>query len=280
MTTERYAFAGGVAVVTGGARGIGAAVAERLAGRGSTVVLIDRDADGVAATAERIRCATGNDRVGIAVVDVAERSAAADVLDAVIAEHGRLTLLVNNAGIVLAGRVDQVTMDEIDRVLEVNLRAAIAWSHAALGRLDAGGHIAAVSSLFGLLAPYGQAAYAASKFGVRGFHEALRQECAPRGIGVTVAHPGGIRTTIARTALRGSGVSDREWDGMVAAFDRYLVTSPEQAAEAIVEAIARRRARVLIGPDARVGDILVRLLPTRYPAAWRRFTTWSSRRQR
>ena len=278
MTMERYTAAGGVAVITGGAQGIGAAVAERLARAGSSVALVDRDAQALSSTADRLRRIAGPERITMHVVDVTDSSAPQQVLGAAAEAHGPVTLLVNNAGIVLAGRVDQVTIQEIDRVLDVNLRASIAWSHAAVQHLPSGGHIAALSSLFGILAPYGQAAYAASKFGVRGFHEALRQELIQRGIGVTVVHPGGIKTSIARAAIRGSGVSDREWNAMVAAFDRYLVTSPEQAAGQIVSGIQRRRARVLIGPDARVGDILVRLAPTTYPGLWRRFTAWSARR--
>jgi len=103
----------------------------------------------------------------------------------------RVTLLVNNAGVALGGRFDQVTMDEFDWVMRVNFQAPLLLTHLLLPALKAspGSHLVNVSSLFGLVAPAGQSAYAASKFALRGLTEVLRHELPETGVGVTAVHP-------------------------------------------------------------------------------------------
>ncbi|MDI5943774.1 SDR family oxidoreductase, partial [Micromonospora sp. DH15] len=168
--------------------------------------------------------------------------------------------LVNNDGVELGGRFDQVTLDEFGWVVDVNFRAVVQLTHALLPALKAepGAHLVNVSSLFGLIAPAGQAAYAASKFAVRGFTEALRQELAGDGIGVTCVHPGGIRTRIAADARVGSGVPVEEYEAARRRFERLLSIDPATAAEAILRGVQRRRGRVLIGWSARLPDLLAR----------------------
>jgi short-subunit dehydrogenase len=129
-----------------------------------------------------------------------------------------------------------------------------------------GAHLVNVSSIFGIFAPPGQAAYAASKFAVRGFTESVRHELAADGVGVTVVHPGGIRTRIAETARTGSGVSAAEIAEGKKQFAKLLRIPPEKAAALIVGAIEKRRPRLLIGASAKVPDVLVRLRPGTY---WR-----------
>ncbi|MGY2067482.1 SDR family NAD(P)-dependent oxidoreductase [Blastococcus sp. SYSU DS0619] len=263
-----YAFAGGTAVVTGAASGIGEALAGQLAGRGSHLVLLDRDAERLAAVAGRIRADHPGLRVATHVVDLADDAATARVAEALVAEHPETTLLVNNAGVALGGRFDQVTLEEFEWVMAINVRAVVRLTHTLLPVLKthAGAHVVNVSSVFGIFAPAGQAAYAASKFAVRGFSEALRHELAEDGIGVTVVHPGGIRTRIAETARTGSGVSPAEYEEGRKQFAKLLRMPPEDAAAQIVAAIERRRPRLLIGWTAKVPDVLVRLLPGTY---WR-----------
>ncbi|HEU0128027.1 MAG TPA: SDR family oxidoreductase, partial [Pseudonocardiaceae bacterium] len=150
-------------------------------------------------------------RVETHVVDLADGETTTHVANAVLQRNPRIRLLVNNAGVALDGRFDQVTLEEFNWVIDINFRAMVCLTHILLPALKAepGSHIANVSSLFGLIAPARQAAYAASKFAVRGFTEALRHELADDGIGVTSVHPGGIRTRIVESARVGSGVPPR-----------------------------------------------------------------------
>ncbi|MCU1667254.1 MAG: Short-chain dehydrogenase/reductase [Blastococcus sp.] len=261
-----YAFAGGAAVVTGAASGIGAALATALAGRGSNLVLLDRDAERLAGVADAVRADHPGLAVDTYVADLSDDAELTRVTAELAADHPEITLLVNNAGVALGGRFDQVTLDEFDWVMAVNFRSVVRLTHALLPALKAhrGSHLVNVSSVFGIMAPAGQAAYSASKFAVRGFSEAVRHELAENGVGVTVVHPGGIRTRIAETARTGSGVSQEEWEQGQKQFTKLLTMDPATAAAQIIEAVERRRPRLLIGWSAKVPDALVRLMPGSY----------------
>jgi short-subunit dehydrogenase len=272
-----YRFAGGTAAVTGAASGIGAALAAALAARGSDLVLLDRDAERLAGVAATLRARHPACRLATYVVDLADDGAARAIGATLAAEHPEITLLVNNAGVALAGRLDQVTLDEFDWVLAINFRAVVRLTAALLPVLKShpGAHLVNVSSVFGILAPPGQAAYAASKFAVRGFSESIRHELAADGVGVTVVHPGGIRTRIAETARTGSGVSAEEIAAGREDFAKLLRIPPETAAAQIVAAIEKRRPRLLIGLSAKLPDVLVRLAPGSY---WRPLARAQARR--
>lgn len=257
-----YRIDGGVALVTGAAGGIGAALAERLVREGSNVALVDRNADGLEELADRLRVRRPDRQVTTIIADLSQPETPADVVAEALAQHGRLTLVVNNAGVALAGRFEQVSIADIDWLLAINLRSVLAVTSAALPNLAPGAQITNISSLFGIVAPVGNSVYSASKFGVRGFSMALRTELVSRGIGVTTVYPGGIKTAIARHARRGVGVSEAEWEAGLRAYDRFLVIEPSVAARKIVEGTTRRRARVLIGPETYAGDLLARLAPT------------------
>jgi short-subunit dehydrogenase len=265
---QRYRFEGGTAVVTGAASGIGAALAAQLADRGSHLVLLDRDAERLARVAAGVRAAHPALSVATYVVDLADDAATEKIGATLAAAHPETTLLVNNAGVALGGRFDQVTLEEFDWVMAINFRAVVRLTAALLPVLKAhpGAHLVNVSSVFGLIAPAGQAAYSASKFAVRGFTEAIRHELAEDGVGVTAVHPGGIRTRIAETARTGSGVSREEWERGQRQFRRLLRMDPAKAAAQIVAAIERRKPRLLIGWSAKVPDVLARLAPGSY---WR-----------
>jgi len=273
-----YVFAGGTAVVTGAASGIGAALATALADRGSNLVLLDRDADRLAGVADGVRAAHPALAVATYVADLSDDDATAKVADELAADHPETTLLVNNAGVALGGRFDQVTLEEFDWVMSVNFRSVVRLTHALLPALKAhpGAHLVNVSSVFGIMAPAGQAAYSASKFAVRGFSESVRHELADDEVGVTVVHPGGIKTRIAETARTGSGVSRDEWEQGQKQFAKLLTIEPATAAAQIVEAIEKRRPRLLIGWSAKVPDVLVRLMPGSY---WRLVARGAARRR-
>jgi short-subunit dehydrogenase len=261
-----YQFAGGTAVVTGAASGIGEALAVQLAARGSHLVLVDRDKDRLGDVTDRLRTAHPELTVATHVADLSDDDETTALAATLATEHPETTLLVNNAGVALGGRFDQVTLEEFDWVMAVNFRSVIRLTHALLPVLKThpGAHLVNVSSVFGIFAPAGQAAYSASKFAVRGFSEAVRHELAENSVGVTVVHPGGIRTRIAESARTGSGVSAEEYERGRKQFAKLLTMPPETAAAMIVEAIEKRRPRLLIGWSAKVPDVLVRLLPGSY----------------
>jgi short-subunit dehydrogenase len=258
---RRFEFAGGTAVVTGAASGIGEALARDLASRGMDLVLLDVDASRLASVATSLP-----GRVETHVVDVADASALSSVAATVLDAHPRIRLLINNAGVALGGRFDQVTLDEFEWVIRVNFLGTVRLTHALLPALKAepGSHLVNLSSLFGIIAPGGQAAYSASKFAVRGFTEALRQELAVDGIGVTAVHPGGIKTRIGESAKVGSGVPPEYAAAHSDDWKRLLTLDPAVAAAVILRGVERRRGRVLITRTAKVLDLVARTLPVGY----------------
>lgn len=264
---DRYQFPGNTAVVTGAAGGIGAALAGSLAARGSHLALVDRDGDGLEAVAARAREIDARIKVSTHVVDLSEHSDLRDLAAEVRSAHARIGLLINNAGVALGGTVDEVSLEDIDWVMSINFRAPVALTKALLPALreTRGSHIANVSSLFGLIAPAGQAAYSASKFALRGFTLALQAELIPAGIGVTVIHPGGIATNIAANARVGAGLSrnPQAAQAAVAHISAQLTMSAEDAATQIADAILRRRERLVITRKAVAADRIARLLPVR-----------------
>jgi short-subunit dehydrogenase len=270
-----YRFAGRTAVLTGAAGGIGEQLAYGLAARGSDLVLVDLDEVRLGAVADRIRAAHPGLKVEQIVADLADRASVEDVATRVLAGHAAIGLLVNNAGIALGGRFDQVTVEEFETVMNVNFRAPMLLIHALLPALTAvpGGHLVNVSSLFGLIAPPGQSAYCASKFALRGLSQVLHGELADNGVGVTTVHPGGIRTRIAQSARIGSGVPASEVEPNRRAIAALLSYPPEKAAHEILEGVARRRPRVLIAVSAKVPDVLARLMPVGHARILRMLTS-------
>ena len=262
---RRFAFAGRTCVITGAAGGIGAALAINLARRRSVLVLVDKDADGLARVAGLAR-EVGASAVDTYVIDLADGGDRLDLAADVAARHGGADLLVNNAGVTLAGTFEQNRMTDVDWLLEINLHAVIRMTKAFLPQLldRPGAHLVNLSSLFGLIAPPGQVAYVTSKYGVRGFTEALRHELAPR-VGVTVVHPGGVRTNIAASArLSGPDPDGAQAEQARKFAEAALTMPPEDAAKLIVAAIQSRKPRLVITRAAKAADLLARLTPGRY----------------
>ncbi|WP_262311927.1 SDR family oxidoreductase [Acidiphilium sp. AL] len=262
----RITVKGKVAVLTGAASGIGAALARQLAARGASLALIDRDQDGLERVAAEARLFGAT--VSTHVADLADPAAIAALPDAIAATHAAPALLINNAGVALVGRFDQMDAADFDWLMDINFWAGVRMTRAFLPALRraSGARIVFLSSVFGIIAPPGQCAYAASKFAIRGFAEALRHELADTPIGVTVVHPGGIRTNIARSARLAAGMNPEEAAAGVRAFETMLKTTPEVAASTILRGVERGADRVLIGSDAYAIDALQRLMPARY---WR-----------
>ncbi|WP_300974154.1 SDR family oxidoreductase [Sphingomonas sp. LHG3406-1] len=258
---------GRVAVITGAGGGIGRGLAVALASRGCALALVDRNAAGLA---ESAALAAGV-QISSHKLDVTDRAACLALPDAVLAEHGRIDLLVNNAGVAIGGTFEQVDESDFDWLMEVNFHAVVRLTRAFLPHLKASdvGRIVNISSLFGLIAPPGQTAYSAAKFAVRGFSESLRRELGEAGstVGVTVVHPGGVRTDIARNARPPRHASNEEAMLMASErerFQKFLRMDPAQAGEIIARAIEGEKPRVLVGGDAKFAALIERLAPVGY----------------
>jgi NAD(P)-dependent dehydrogenase (short-subunit alcohol dehydrogenase family) len=260
--SERMRLEGRTAVVTGAAGGIGRAIAVSLARRGCNLALADLDEAGMAETAALTRGV----RVSRHCVDVADRIAVAEFPNIVAAEHGGVDVLVNNAGVAVGGTFEQVSDEDFEWLFEINFWGVVRMTRAFLPLLRASGdaRVVNISSVYGLIAPPEQVAYASSKFAVRGFSEALRHELQGSGIGVTVVHPGGVNTSIAEKARVPAGVSEEEVARRLAKYRKLLRLPPEIAGETIVRGIEQRQPRVLIGSDAKVISLVARLLPASY----------------
>lgn len=253
-----------VAVVTGAGGGIGRAIALSLARRHCHLALCDIDGAAAAATAGEAR-AMGV-RASVHQIDVANRALVRALPAAVGLVHGKVDLLVNNAGVALGGSFEQVAEDDFDWLMEVNFNAVVRLTRVFLPLLREcdEARIVNLSSIYGIVAPPGQSAYAASKFAVRGFSDALRHELAGGPVGVTVVHPGGVATNIARDARVAPDAPPQEVARGRANAQRLLRLDPAAAGEAIVRGIERRQARVLVGRDARIVALLERLSPVNY----------------
>lgn len=252
-----------VAAITGAGSGIGAALSIELARRGAHVAISDVDTDGLAATAAA--CEGHGTKVTTHRVDVAERQQVADWASQVAEEHGRVNLIVNNAGVALSSTISSMSYEDLEWLMGVNFWGVVHGTKEFLPHLKAAGegHVVNISSVFGLMAIPTQSAYNAAKFGVRGFTDALRIELDIErcGVSATTVHPGGIRTNIVRNARLDAASSPLGGDQEAAAreFARVARTTPESAAQQILAAVARNRRRALIGPDAVVFDAVSRL---------------------
>lgn len=254
-----------VAAITGAASGIGRATALRMAKLGCHLGLSDVDTKGLSETAEACR------KLGVNVsetrVDVANRQAIYEWADEIVREHGKVNVILNNAGVSVGATVEDISYSDFEWIMGINFWGVVYGTKAFLPHIKRAGEgsIVNISSVFGLIAVPAQASYNASKFAVKGFTEALRAELEIEGanIGVTCVHPGGIKTNIARSAR----TTERE--GFISAqstkdFEKAFITTADSAAGDIIHGILKNQRRVLIGPDAVAIDLMQRLLPTGY----------------
>ncbi|RDI68606.1 SDR family NAD(P)-dependent oxidoreductase [Nocardia pseudobrasiliensis] len=258
MSNDAY-FTDKVCVITGAGSGIGRALAENLARRGAKLALSDIDTDGLAETVRR--CEGLGAQVKSDRLNVAEREAVLLYADAVHKHFGVVHQIYNNAGIGFHGEVLESQFKDIERIMDVDFWGVVNGTKAFLPHLieSGAGHVVNVSSLFGILGIPGQSAYNAAKFAVRGFTESLRQEMIARKqpVKVTCVHPGGIKTAVARNATYAEGIDGQK---MSSFFDKQLALhSPEMAAQTITEAVRKGHARVLIGWEAKLLDLAVRI---------------------
>ncbi|HUC52563.1 MAG TPA: SDR family NAD(P)-dependent oxidoreductase [Candidatus Cybelea sp.] len=253
-----------MAVVTGAGSGIGRALAWQLAAAGSALALADIDEAGLKETEQSLEKKSA--LVTTHVVDVADEEGVRSFAEDVGNRHGRVTLLINNAGVALEGTFEEISLDDFRWLMNINFWGPVYGVKYFLPLLkrEKQAHIVDLSSVFGLIAPPGQPAYSASKFALRGFTECLRHELAGTSVRVSCVHPGGIRTAIARHARIGAGVPRTGREEKVAQFEKMLRTSPQEAASRILRGVERSEPRILIGSDARQIDVVQRLRPGTY----------------
>ena len=241
-----------VVVITGAGSGIGRALALNLATRGARLALSDVNLDGLAQTVSAARLCGAGEVISDAL-DVADRAAFEEYAAHVIAHFGVVNVVINNAGVALSGRINDLEWTDIDWIIGIDFWGVVHGTKFFLPALiDSGdAHIINISSLFGLVSMPDQGFYNAAKYAVRGFTEALREEMLIDGhrVGVTSVHPGGIKTAVARSA-RVSAKDDQAATAKL--FDEKMARmEPEKAAEIIVtHGLLKRKARVLVGIDA------------------------------
>jgi NAD(P)-dependent dehydrogenase (short-subunit alcohol dehydrogenase family) len=269
-------FSDKVAAITGAGSGMGRELALELARRGCHLALSDINEAGLQETAGLAKPA--GVRVTTQKLDVANRAAVYAWADQVVKDHGKVNLIFNNAGVALGASVESVTYEDFEWIFGINFWGVVYGTKAFLPHLQASGegHIVNTSSLFGIVAAPMNSTYNATKFAVRGFTEALREELdlTPCGVSATSVHPGGIKTNIARAARRDGSLARLGVDEALATkeFEKSFITTAADAALIILKGVEQNRRRVLVGPDAKIIDLLQRLMPESYQKFVIRFT--------
>ena len=255
-----------LAVVTGAASGIGRALALELDRRGYRLALCDIDEGGLQELGDQLEDAFGMP------VDVGDQAAVEAFAAAVVSDLGTPEVVVHNAGVSMSEKFETMALQDFEWIMRINFWGMVYSCRAFLPAMLArkGGLQVFISSIFGVVGIPTQSAYNASKFAIRGFAEALRQEVQGR-MDILVVCPGGVRTNIVRSG------KIKDWpteipDGLdpTAAFDKAARLSAEDAGKGIADAIEARDQRLMLGTDAKLLDALQRLTPTGYPQASRR----------
>ena len=260
-----------VAAITGAGSGIGQQLAILLAQQGADLALSDVNDQGLAETLSLVKQYPV--KVTLTKLDVSHQQAVREWAANSFKDHGKINLIFNNAGVALASTVEGMSYEEMEWIFNINFWGVVYGTKEFLPYLKQSGegHIINISSLFGLTAQPSQSAYNATKFAVRGFTESLRQELNMQnnGVSATCVHPGGIRTNIANSARMSDSIRSLGMNPAKASrsFNKVLKTPPEEAAKIILEAVKHDKARVLIGNDAKILDLIQRITPTHYSQA-------------
>jgi NAD(P)-dependent dehydrogenase (short-subunit alcohol dehydrogenase family) len=254
----------GVAVITGAGSGMGRCLAQQLAAKGSSLALADVSEKGLRETAALLGGSSG--KVTQHIVNVAEEAQVKAFAEAVVAEHGRATILFNNAGVALLGHLEEISLQEFRWLMDINFWGVVYGVTYFLPWLkkEKRAHIVNTSSLLGFFGASGQGAYCASKFAVRGYTESLHHELLGTPVGVTCVHPGFVRTSIAEHAKVGQRAGSALRQDSLARFERVARTDAAEAAAKILRGVELEKSRILIGPDAYFVDFWQRLKPASY----------------
>jgi NAD(P)-dependent dehydrogenase (short-subunit alcohol dehydrogenase family) len=254
----------GIAVVTGAGSGMGRCLAQQLAARGSSLALADVNEKGLNETVALLGGAKA--KVTRHIVNVAEEAQVKAFAEAVAQQHGRATVLFNNAGVALLGHLEEISLQDFHWLMDINFWGVVygVTHFLPLLKKENRAHIVNTSSLLGFFGAAGQGAYCASKFAVRGYTESLHHELLGTNIGVTCVHPGFVRTAIAERAKLGERAGGGLREESLTRFAKVARTDADKAAAKILRGVEQRKARVLIGPDAYFVDIWQRLKPSSY----------------
>lgn len=254
-----------VAVVTGAASGIGRALAVGLAGEGCALAIADINEEGLDETARMV--SEQGREVMTRTVDVSRRDEVHAFADAVVERYGRVDVVINNAGVTVSEVFEDFTYEDFEWNMGINFWGVVYGSKAFLPHLrkQPEAHLVNISSAFGLIGFPSQTSYCASKFGVRGFTEALARELERTSVAVSCVFPGGVKTNVVRNSRY-----HKDWAGRkdkeqaVKGFENMAKMTAEQAARVIIDGIKKERGRILVGKDVRVLDLVQRLFPACY----------------
>lgn len=271
-----------VAAITGAGSGIGQALALNLAKQGCHLAISDINENNLEDTKEKLNAYRV--KVTAQVLDVSDKNVVFEWADQVVMDHTQVNLIFNNAGVALSGTLSALSIEEYEWIMNINFWGTLYGTKAFLPFLESSGdgHIVNISSIFGLTAQPLMSGYNASKFAVRGLSESLRQELelGKSNVSMTCVHPGGIKTNIAKSSRICDSVQQltgADNKSSIKEFERSFISTPDVAAKTILNGIKKNKRRVLIGPDARFYDWIVRLFPSGYQKLFTEIVRWRSK---
>ena len=251
-------------LITGAASGIGKSLAEEFANKGSILILSDINAHKLNSFVKELR-SNGVDAFGYEV-NVSDYKNMIDFSSLVLKEHNFIDVLINNAGITLMDTIESGDIGEFENLMAINFWSVVYGVNVFLPTLiqREEAYIVNISSILGLMSLPGQAAYNSSKAAVKAYTEALKMELADSSINVSSVHPGGIKTDIAINARIGRNISEETKTRLIKQFDKLSYTTSKSASRNIIKAMKRKKRRIVIGIDAKIADILIRIFPGSY----------------
>jgi len=259
------------AFITGAGSGIGRALAHKLASEGAAVFITDINEENLKKVEEELKQKQVN--VQARVLDVAKKDAVFTAAAEAEKLFGGVDAVFNNAGVSLSDTIEKMTYEDFEWLMDINFWGVVHGTKAFLPAMlkRGSGHIINVSSIFGHIGVPTQSAYCAAKHAVKGFNESIFYELEGTGVQIHSVHPGGVDTGIVKHGKHITTMSgDNDMDAMQANFKQAAITTPERAAEIILDGVANDRYRILVGKDARMIDRLQRWMPNRWRKMFRK----------
>lgn len=249
-----------VIALTGAASGIGRCIAIQLAEKGGILALADVDAKGLE---ETVRLLPSNTKASTHIVDVSNKDRVYEWADEVVAEHGHVDAIINNAGVANSGFIEDMSYEDFNWVFDIVFFGVLYGTKAFLPYLHQRpeANIVNISSVNAFFPFPKNGPYNAAKHAVKGLNQTLMQELRGSNVHVTSVHPGGIKTNIVRNTRFEEGTTSAEVEAGVKEFDRMASTTAEKAASIIIKGMMKNRQRQLVGIDAVFIDLAVRFMP-------------------